>query len=57
MKRYGNLWPQIIDFDNILLAARNAQKGKRFPRYLGKFAEELSGSIKIFHQKGDRYPN
>ncbi|MGJ3253254.1 MAG: RNA-directed DNA polymerase [Elainellaceae cyanobacterium] len=30
MKRYGNLWPQIIDFENILLAARNAQKGKRF---------------------------
>mgnify|MGYP001068192763 CR=1 FL=1 len=30
MKRYGNLWPQIIEFENILLAARNAQKGKRF---------------------------
>ncbi|MEM9216042.1 MAG: RNA-directed DNA polymerase [Cyanobacteria bacterium P01_F01_bin.150] len=30
MKRYGNLWPRIIAFENILLAARNAQKGKRF---------------------------
>ena len=30
MKRYGNLWPQIIDFDNLLLAARQAQQGKRF---------------------------
>jgi retron-type reverse transcriptase len=30
MKRYGNLWEQIIAFDNLLLAARTAQKGKRF---------------------------
>ena len=30
MKRYGNLYPQIVEFDNIYLAARKAQKGKRF---------------------------
>ncbi len=30
MKRYGNLWPQIIAFENLLQAARQAQKGKRF---------------------------
>ncbi|MBD2214692.1 RNA-dependent DNA polymerase [Nostoc linckia FACHB-104] len=30
MKRYGNLYPQIINFENILLASRQAQKGKRF---------------------------
>jgi retron-type reverse transcriptase len=30
MKRYGNLYPQITDFYNILSAARSAQKGKRF---------------------------
>jgi retron-type reverse transcriptase len=30
MKRYGNLYPQIIDFANLILAARKAQKGKRF---------------------------
>ncbi len=30
MKRHGNIYPQIIDFENILLAARKAQKGKRF---------------------------
>ncbi|MBD2458488.1 RNA-directed DNA polymerase [Nostoc sp. FACHB-87] len=30
MKRYGNLYPQIIKFENILLASRQAQKGKRF---------------------------
>lgn len=30
MKRYSNLWPQIIDFKNIFQAARQAQKAKRF---------------------------
>jgi RNA-directed DNA polymerase len=30
MKRYGNLWPHIIDFENLLLAARQAQRGKRY---------------------------
>lgn len=30
MKRYGNLWPEVIEFDNLLQAARQAQKGKRF---------------------------
>lgn len=30
MKRYGNLWSQIIEFDNLLMAARQAQRGKRF---------------------------
>lgn len=30
MKRRGNVYPQIIEFENILLATRQAQKGKRF---------------------------
>jgi retron-type reverse transcriptase len=30
MKRYGNLYPQIVDFDNLYLSARKAQKSKRF---------------------------
>jgi len=30
MKRYGDLYSQIISFKNILLASRQAQKGKRF---------------------------
>jgi RNA-directed DNA polymerase len=30
MKRYGNLWPHIIDFENLLIAARQAQRGKRY---------------------------
>ncbi len=30
MKRYGDLWHQVIDFENLLKAARQAQRGKRF---------------------------
>ncbi len=30
MKRYGNLWSKITDWENLLLAARRAQKAKRF---------------------------
>jgi retron-type reverse transcriptase len=30
MRRHGNLWPQVIAFDNLLVASRQAQKGKRF---------------------------
>ncbi|MEM6866796.1 MAG: RNA-directed DNA polymerase [Cyanobacteria bacterium P01_C01_bin.121] len=30
MKRYGNLWPQITDFANLLQAAKQAQQSKRF---------------------------
>ncbi|MEY3555996.1 MAG: hypothetical protein RLZZ580_2052, partial [Cyanobacteriota bacterium] len=30
MKRYGNLYSQIVEFDNLFLAARKAQSGKRF---------------------------
>ncbi|MBO3459902.1 RNA-directed DNA polymerase [Aetokthonos hydrillicola Thurmond2011] len=30
MKRYGNIYPQIIEFENILAAAKKAQKGKRY---------------------------
>ncbi len=30
MKRYGNLWPDVIDFENLLQAAHQAQQGKRY---------------------------
>ena len=30
MKRHGNLWHRITDWENLLLAARRAQKSKRF---------------------------
>jgi RNA-directed DNA polymerase len=30
MKRHGNLWPQVVAFENLLQAARQAQCSKRF---------------------------
>jgi len=30
VKRFGHLWPQIIDFGNLLYAARRAQRAKRY---------------------------
>ncbi len=45
MKRYGNLWHQIINWENLLLAARYAQKGKRFRDNVLAFNYNLEGEL------------
>ena len=45
MKRYGNLWPQVIDFENLWLAARLAQKGKRFRGNVLEFNHALERDL------------
>ncbi len=45
MKRYGNLYPQIIDFENILDAVKKAQKGKRFRDSVLAFNYNLEGEL------------
>ncbi|MDX2216517.1 MAG: RNA-directed DNA polymerase [Oculatellaceae cyanobacterium bins.114] len=45
MKRYGNLWHQVIDFSNLLQAARNAQKGKRFRDNVLAFNHNLEAEL------------
>jgi retron-type reverse transcriptase len=45
MKRYGNLYPQITDYSNILLAARKAQKGKRFKENVLNFNYNLEQEL------------
>jgi retron-type reverse transcriptase len=45
MKRYGNLYPQIIEFDNLFLAARKAQLGKRFRDNVLDFNFNLAGEL------------
>jgi RNA-directed DNA polymerase len=30
VKRHNHLWPEITSFENLLLAAKKAQRGKRF---------------------------
>ncbi len=51
MKRYGNIFDKICSFDNLLLAAKNAQKGKRFKASTGRFNLDLENElIKLQHE-------
>jgi len=45
MKRYGNLWDTVVDFDNLLLAAKKAQKGKRYYPNVLKFNFNFESEI------------
>ncbi|HEY9618947.1 MAG TPA: hypothetical protein V6C78_01180 [Crinalium sp.] len=45
MKRYGNLWPQVTDFSNLLRAAQKAQKGKRFRDNVLAFNHNLEAEL------------
>lgn len=41
MKRVGNLWPEIVNFENLLRAAARAARGKRDRRAAARFLERL----------------
>lgn len=45
MKRHGNIYPKIIEFENLLLSAKNAQKGKRFNIEVLKFNANLEKEL------------
>jgi RNA-directed DNA polymerase len=45
MKRYGNLFPEIITFENLLKAAKKAQKGKQFYPNVLKFNYNLETEL------------
>ncbi len=45
MKRYGNIYPQIINFENILIAAKKAQRGKRFRENILAFNDNLEAKL------------
>lgn len=45
MKRYGNLYPQIVDFENLLIASRKAQKGKRYRDNVLRFNFNLENEL------------
>jgi retron-type reverse transcriptase len=51
MKRYGNIYPQITDYSNILLAARKAQKGKRFRENVLSFNYNLEQELEKIKQE------
>ncbi len=45
MKRYGNFYPEITDFMNLISAVRKAQRGKRFRENVLKFNYNLEAEI------------
>jgi retron-type reverse transcriptase len=45
MKRYGDLWNQVIDFSNLVKAAKKAQKGKRFQQNVLAFNHNLESEL------------
>ncbi|GAB4303838.1 MAG: RNA-directed DNA polymerase [Oscillatoriaceae cyanobacterium] len=45
MKRHGNLFSQIISFENLWLASRQAQKGKRFQENVLRFNYNLESEL------------
>ena len=45
MKRYGDLYPQICAFDNLLEAARKARKGKRTKPNVARFDFQLEREL------------
>jgi hypothetical protein len=53
MKRQGNLWPAVTSFENLLLAAKKAQLGKRYRANVLEFNYNLEGGI---NSKRDKDP-
>ena len=49
MKRNGNLWPQVIAFDNLLIASRQAQRAKRFRPNVLAFNDRLEQELLKLH--------
>ena len=45
MKRYGGLWEHVVSWDNLLLAARKARRGKRDRACVQRFEFNLEGEL------------
>jgi RNA-directed DNA polymerase len=45
MKRYGNLWADIISFANLYAAAKQAQRGKRYKQNVLQFNDNLEAEL------------
>ena len=45
MRRHGSLWPSIIAWENLYLAAKKAQRGKRFRDYVLLFNDRLEEEL------------
>ena len=51
MKRAGGLFPHINSFENLLTAAHNAAKGKRFQPQIARFNLNLEGNLLDIQQE------
>jgi RNA-directed DNA polymerase len=51
MKRYNHLWGTITSFENLLLAARKAQRGKRFRPNILEFNDRLEDNLLQLQQE------
>ncbi len=51
MKRVKQLWPEIMTFENLLLASRKAQLGKRFQPEVGHFNAGLERELVLLKQQ------
>lgn len=45
MNRHGNLWPQIVSFENLLAASRKAQRSKRYRDNVLEFNDRLEPNL------------
>lgn len=50
-KTYKNLFRQVCSFDNLLLAAKKAEKGKRFKPYVAQFNMQLESNLLQLEQE------
>jgi hypothetical protein len=51
MKRHGHLWPHLIAFPNLLRAARQAERGKRFRPDVARFHFNLERELWALHEE------
>ena len=51
MKRYGNLWDQVVSWDNLILAARKARRGKRDRVAVQRFEFDLERQLLALGQE------
>ena len=52
MKRLGELWPQLISFENLLWAYRKAKRGKRRSPEVARFSLNLEPELLDSQIKG-----
>lgn len=51
MKRYGNIYPKIYDFESLLIAYNNAKKLKRFRNEVLRFTDHLEENLIVIQNE------